>query len=93
MATIEVYSPVAVTRVRAGNMASRVGSLEGKRVGWLGNLKANAAGLLESVSRELERRGMAFNSIAQSKDATAAAPSAVMSHLQSCDAVVLAIAD
>jgi len=93
MERIEVYSPVAQTRLRDRPLAGRLPQLSSRRIGWLDNSKANAGLLLGRVAAELISRGIDFVSVGASKNATAAAPEDVMSHLRTCDAVVLAIAD
>ncbi len=93
MKIIEVLVPVAITRVHQRALAPRLAKLDGVRIGWLDNMKANAGLLLSSVAAALRERGDAFEMIVASKNATAAAPDTVMAHLRTCDAVVLAISD
>jgi len=93
MPRIEILSPVAATRTTTCPLAARPDSLHGRRIGWVDNLKANAGVLLDAMSQQLAARGCAFESLHATKNATAAAPPALLAHLQSCDAVVLAIAD
>ena len=88
---IEIVVPVAATRQQRDHLATRPAALAGKRVGWLNNLKANAGALLDGVRTQLEP-GAVISQL-QEKEATSAAPDAVMAHLKTCDAVVLAIAD
>ncbi|MEX2482257.1 MAG: hypothetical protein WD928_15475 [Gammaproteobacteria bacterium] len=93
MSRLEVLVPVAVTRTVSHPLAARCATLDHVRIGWLDNMKANAAALLEEVATALRGRGHAFEMVRVSKNATAAAPPGVMAHLETCDAVVLAIAD
>ncbi len=93
MTTVEVLIPVAATRVKESPLAPRLASLNGKRIGWLDNMKANAGELLRYTAEVLRARGHVFEFVTAAKNATAAAPATVMAHLKSCDAVVLAIAD
>ena len=93
MTTVEVLIPVARTRVVERPLAPRLATLDAKRIAWLDNMKANAGELLRAVERELRAAGHEFVSVTAAKNATAAAPAAVMAHLSTCDAVVLAIAD
>ncbi len=90
MGLLEVHVPVAEPRVDAAPLAARPATLDGCRIGWLDNRKANAGALLDALARHL---GGAATAVRQTKDATAAAPDVVMAHLKSCHAVVLAIAD
>ena len=93
MSILDILVPVAETRVSTNPLAPRRRRLEGLRIGWLDNLKANAAGLLRGIEADLRRQGCAFEAVHATKNATAPAPDNVMAHLQTCDAVVLAIAD
>lgn len=93
MSTVEVLIPVAATRVAERPLAPRLATLEGKRVAWLDNMKANAGALLGEVAAILGARGHRFEVVSAAKNATAAAPADVMAHLKTCDAVVLAISD
>lgn len=93
MSTIEILVPTAVARVEKRSLAPRLGHLTGVRLGWLDNRKANAGALLHDVATALQTNGHDFEIIKVSKDATTAAPESVMAHLETCDAVVLAIAD
>ncbi len=93
MTTVEVLIPVAATRIKERPLAPRLTSLVGKRIAWLDNMKANAGELLRNVAEVLRARGHGFEMVIAAKNATAAAPDAVMAHLKTCDAVVLAISD
>jgi hypothetical protein len=93
MSTLEVFVPVAHSRVENLPLAPRLEGLSGKRVAWLDNLKANAGAFLRETESVLQGAHTGFDSILESKNATAAAADEVMSHLRTCDAVVLAIAD
>jgi predicted glycosyltransferase len=93
MTTLEVLVPVAAPRIEQRPLARRLSRLSTVRIGWLDNCKANAGRLLDDVAAALRARGNQFDSIRETKNATAAAPDAVMAHLKTCDAVVLAIAD
>ena len=93
MNTLEVLVPVPPSRVANHPLASRRAALDGLRIGWFDNMKANAAALLDALETTLTARGLRFEAVRLSKNATAAAPAGVMAHLLTCDAVVLAIAD
>jgi hypothetical protein len=93
MNRLEVLVPVAPSRVAKHPLAPRRAELNGLRIGWFDNMKANASALLDAVAATLTARGLRFEAVRLSKNATAAAPAAVMAHLLACDAVVLAIAD
>jgi hypothetical protein len=93
MPEIEVFVPVPPTRVTRMELAPRRATLEGATVGWCDNRKANAAALLHEIAAAWRDAGRNFKEVWAAKNATAAAPDAVMAHLLTCDAVVLAIAD
>ena len=56
MNEIEMLDPTGVPKVKSVPLAPRVDSLNGKTVGLLGNGKANAMPLLESLAKLLSRR-------------------------------------
>lgn len=93
MSQIEILVPIAATRTQNRPLAPRLASLAGRRIAWLDNMKANAGELLREVAQALRDAGHAFEVVTAAKNATAAAPDAVMMHLKTCDAVVLAISD
>ena len=93
MNRIEVFVPIAETRIVSRSLAPRLSKLKGARIGWLDNMKANAPELLRDVAAVLRDRGADGEMIFASKNPTAAAPEAVLAHLRTCDAVVLAISD
>jgi len=93
MNELEVLIPVASTRTKRGVLAPRLDKISGRRLGLLDNLKANAGELLKTVTEILRSKGHVFETFTANKNATAAAPDAVMAHLMQCEAVILAIAD
>ena len=76
MSLIEVYSPIATPRVQQRDLAARLAALDGCRLAWLDNLKANAGTLLEGVVAELRGSGRKLETVSAVKEATAAAPAA-----------------
>lgn len=93
MASLQILSPVASTRVVEHPLADRLTALDGAQIALLDNQKANAGLLLDAVGRELMRRHPSMTITSERKIATSASPAEVMDRLRSCDAVVLAIAD
>ncbi len=93
MSQLEILVPVATTRIEQRALAPRLSRLGGARIGWLDNRKANAGSLLREVAAEWRAAGHDFNMLWTEKNATLAAPEAVIAQLKSCHAVVLAIAD
>lgn len=94
MTDVEVHVPVAEFRLQSYPLAPRLSALENVKIGWLDNMKANAGELLSGVAERVHATSAGkLGKIVESKNATAPAPASVMTHLQTCDAVVLAIAD
>ena len=93
MAFIEVLNPVAESRARDLPLARRDANLRGKSIGFLNNRKANAGLLLEKVEELLRARCGDFSIIKGEKNASMAAPEAVMTKLSLCDAAIVAIGD
>ena len=93
MTMIDILSPVAATRTVELALAPRLPELKRVRIGWLDNMKANAGDLLGFVAAAWQARGCDFELVRAAKNATVAAPDAVMRRLRTCHAVVLAIAD
>ena len=86
-------SPVSPPRVTNRAIAARPATLDGLRIGLLDNQKANAGALLDGVGAAVLERFDNVELVREFKIATSASPEAVMGRLQSCDAVILAIAD
>ena len=93
MSQLEILIPVAVTRNEQHALAPRLSRLTGARIGWLDNRKANAGSLLREVVAEWRSAVHDFAMLWTEKNATLAAPEAVLAQLKTCHAVVLAIAD
>ncbi len=93
MEDIEVFVPIGETRIVDRPLAPRLTQLNGARIGWLDNMKANAPELLRNIAAALIKLGANGEMLFASKNATAAAPESILAHLRNCDAVVLAISD
>ncbi|MCP3988054.1 MAG: hypothetical protein GY724_03200 [Actinomycetia bacterium] len=93
MASLQILSPVAPTRVEERPLAPRLDNIDGARIALLDNQKANAGSLLAAVGQDLVARYPDLTLTTEHKIATSASPAEVMDRLRSCDAVVLAIAD
>jgi len=93
MGFIEVLNPVAESRARDLPLARRDADLRGKSIGFLNNRKANAGLLLEKVEELLRAHCGDFSVIKGEKNASMAAPEAVMTKLSMCDAAIVAIGD
>ena len=95
MTELEIHIPTPEFRQQSHPLAPRLSSLNNVKIGWLDNMKANANELLSEVARsaQISCAKQQFTIVTDSKNATAPAPESVIAHLQTCDAVVLAIAD
>lgn len=93
MASLQILSPVAPSRIEDRPLAARLDGLDGARVALLDNQKANAGELLAAVGDHLTEQYPTIELSVERKIATSASPAEVMDRLRSCDAVVLAIAD
>lgn len=92
MATIEVLDPRGALRVIARPLAERH-PLAGGRIGFLSNKKANATLLLAELEKLLRERVGDFDAVRGEKGAAVPAPPELMRELETCGAVLTAMAD
>lgn len=92
---LELLVPTGARAVEEHPLAPRLTDLAGRRVGFFGNAKPNAAELLHILAGELAHRFDGLEAVHEVKamGPTVAAPTDVMGRLRGCEAVVLAIAD
>jgi hypothetical protein len=93
MAHIEVLDPRGALRVTARPLAARDRELSGSRIGFLSNKKANATLLLAEIEALLRERLGSFEVVRGEKGAAVPAPPELMAELETCSAVVTAMAD
>jgi hypothetical protein len=93
MPLIELLDPTSAPRAKERPLATRLGSLAGKKIGLLSNGKANASLLLASIERLLGARFGGLAIVRGEKGAAEPAPGEVMERLRRCNAVITAIAD
>jgi hypothetical protein len=93
MPLIELLDPTSTPRAKERPLAKRLGSLAGKKIGFLSNGKANAGLLLTGIERLLGARFGGLAIVRRDKGAAEPAPGDVMERLRGCDAVITAIAD
>src|ERR1700756_3525902 len=93
MGRIEVIDPRGALRVTERPLAARGPALAGRRIGFLSNKKANATLLLSEIEPLLRERLGAFEVVRGEKGAAVPAPPELMAELESCAAVVTAMAD
>lgn len=93
MDSLTFLNPVPPSLVDERPLAPRLDRLDGHRLGLLDNRKTNAGGLLDRVGTGLAERHPDLEIVTEQKLASAAAPAEVIERLQTCHAVLLAIAD
>jgi hypothetical protein len=91
MALIEVRSPAQNDRESELDLAPRSGALEGRRLGLLGNGKANAGLLLDMVERAIRESGLRAEVVRVNKQHSGVPVE--LGALEGCAAVITAIGD
>jgi len=90
---IRLYDPTAQPRTIAAQLAPRLPSLAGKRIGILDNSKANAGTLMLAVARILQER-YGVGEIVKRDKPVAGPPSAdALKALSECDLALVGSAD
>ena len=90
---IRLYDPTAEPRAIAAQLAPRLATLQGKRIGILDNTKANAGTLMLAVARILQERYGA-GEIVKCEKPVARPPSAeALAALSQCDLALVGSAD
>jgi hypothetical protein len=93
--SVVVFGPVPPEeRVRL-QFAKRLSSLEGRRVGFIGNLKPNCDVLLHTTEEQLKSRlGVAETVYREKSSCSAGAPVEMLDEIGTgCDAAVVALGD
>jgi hypothetical protein len=93
MPHIELLDPRSAPRVKELPLACRLGSLAGKKIGFLSNGKANANLLLGHIEKLLGARLGGLTIVWRDKGAAEPAPENVLESLRGCDTAITAIAD
>jgi hypothetical protein len=93
MPLIELLDPTSAPRVKELPLARRLGSLAGKKIGFLSNGKANASLLLAHIEKLLGARLGGLTTVWRDKGAAEPASESVLQSLRGCDAAITAIAD
>jgi hypothetical protein len=93
--SLEVYSPTPIEQLLRLELAKRVPSLEGRRVGFIGNLKPNCDVLLHTTEDLLvAQRGVAGTVYREKASCSIGAPAQILDEIAgSCDAAVVALGD
>ena len=90
---IRLYDPTAEPRTVAAQLAPRLQSLAGKRVGILDNGKANAGTLMLAVVDRLKERYGVVDVIKREKPVAGPPKPEVVDALSKCDFVLVGSAD
>lgn len=93
--SVMVYGPVPSERRVRLRFAQRLPSLEGRRVGFIGNLKPNCDVLLHTTEEQLmSRLGVAETVYREKSSCSAGAPVDMLDEIgMGCDAAVVALGD
>ena len=91
---IIVLNPTADTESEPKQLASRLSSLEGRKLGVLDNRKANADRLFDLVESILRERYQADVVVrCQKPDFSRPAPEAMLQEMRDCEAVITGVGD
>jgi hypothetical protein len=93
--TLEVYSPTPVEELLRLELAKRLPSLEGRRVGFVGNLKPNCDVLLHTTEDLMtSKQGVAGTIYREKESCSIGAPKEILDEVAGmCDAAVVALGD
>jgi hypothetical protein len=90
---IRLYDPTAEPRTIAAQLAPRLASLAGKRVGILDNGKANAGTLMLAVTKILQERYGVTEIVKREKPVAGPPKPEVLEALSKCDFALVGSAD
>jgi hypothetical protein len=90
---IRLYDPTAEPRTIAAQLAPRLASLAGKRVGILDNGKANAGTLMLAVTKILQERYGVTEVVKRDKPVAGPPKPEVLEALSKCDFALVGSAD
>jgi hypothetical protein len=94
MMPIIVLNPTAESETRPNQLAPRLSSLQGRKLGVLDNRKANADRLFDLVETIVRERYAAEVVVrCQKPDFSRPAPKAMLQELRECDAVITGVGD
>ena len=88
-----LYDPTAEPRAIAAQLALRLTSLSGKRIGILDNSKANAGTLMLAVARRLQEDHGAGEVVKREKPVAGPPSPSILADLESCDLALVGSAD
>jgi hypothetical protein len=93
--TLRVFRPMPFEEQVQLQLARRVASLQGKRIGFIGNLKPNCDVLLHSTEQLLlDREGVSRTLYREKSSCSIGAPVSMLDEIGAqCDAAVVALGD
>lgn len=92
--TLRVFRPAPFDDQVQLRLAPRMSTVDGKRIGLLGNLKPNCDVLLHTTGKLLSEAGAAGTVFREKASCSIGAPVAMLDELgQRCDAAVVALGD
>jgi hypothetical protein len=91
--SIRLYDPTAEPRAIAAQLAPRLTSLAGKRIGILDNGKANAGTLMLAVAKTLQERYGAGEVVKRDKPVAGPPSAEALEALSQCDFTLVGSAD
>jgi hypothetical protein len=92
---LEVYSPTPIEELLRLELAERLPSLAGRRVGFIGNLKPNCDVLLHTTEDLMTaQHGVTTTVYREKESCSIGAPTGILDEIAgSCDAAVVALGD
>jgi hypothetical protein len=90
---IRLYDPTAEPRAIAAQLAPRLTSLAGKRIGILDNSKANAGVLMLAVAKTLQERYGAGEVVKREKPVAGPPAPQILEDLSTCDLALVGSSD
>ncbi|HEV8615653.1 MAG TPA: hypothetical protein VGU22_09165 [Methylomirabilota bacterium] len=91
--SIRLYDPTAEPRAVAAQLAPRLSSLGGKRIGILDNGKANAGTLMLAVAKILQERHGAGEIVKRDKGVAGPPSPEILEALSKCDLALVGSSD
>jgi hypothetical protein len=88
-----LYDPTAEPRAIAAQLAPRLASLAGARVGILDNSKANAGTLMLAVAKRLQERHGVGDVVKREKPVAGPPSPSILADLEQCDFALVGSAD
>jgi hypothetical protein len=90
---IRLYDPTAEPRAVPAQLAPRLATLEGKRIGILDNSKANAGVLMLAVAKTLQERYGAGEIVKRNKPVAGPPSAQILDDLSKCDLALVGSSD